>query len=66
MQGYINAEEAEANDPKHKSNRNKGVESCSILGKQDNRKWRDGGNGDKQVATTSNQTEVKKSRQEEN
>lgn len=35
-QGYINTEEADANDPENKSNKNKEVEQGSTFRKQDN------------------------------
>ncbi|XP_024023265.1 uncharacterized protein LOC112092146 [Morus notabilis] len=65
-QGYINAEEADANDPEHRSNKNKGAEQGSTPTKQDGKKRRGGGSGDKQPASTSNTPEAKKPRQEEN
>lgn len=37
-QGYINAEEAFANDPENKSNKNKETELGSTVGKQDGKK----------------------------
>ncbi|XP_024021747.1 uncharacterized protein LOC112091716 [Morus notabilis] len=66
VQGYINAEEAYANDPEHRSNKNKGTEQGSTAGKQDGKKRRGGGSGDKQPALTPNAPEAKKPRQEEN
>ncbi|XP_024018771.1 uncharacterized protein LOC112090818 [Morus notabilis] len=65
-QGYINAEEADANDPEHRSNKNKGTEQGSTPAKQDGKKHRGEGSGDKQPAATSNAPEAKKPRQEEN
>ncbi|XP_024021581.1 uncharacterized protein LOC112091649 [Morus notabilis] len=64
-QGYNNAEEAEANDPEHRS-KNKGTEQGLTSRKQDNQKQRGGRNGDKQVASASSHPEVRKPRQEEN
>ncbi|XP_024020313.1 uncharacterized protein LOC112091305 [Morus notabilis] len=65
-QGYINAEEADANDPEHRSNKNKGTEQGSTPAKQDGKKRRGGRSGDKQPAATSSAPEAKKPRQEEN
>ncbi|XP_024029455.1 uncharacterized protein LOC112093974 [Morus notabilis] len=65
-QGYINAEEVDANDPEHRSNKNKGTEQGSTAGKQDGKKRRGGGNGDKWPASTPNALEDKKPRQEKN
>ncbi|XP_024019624.1 uncharacterized protein LOC112091072 [Morus notabilis] len=64
-QGYINAEEADANDPEHRTNKNKGTEQGSVPAKQDGKKRRGGGNGDKQPAAMTNAPEAKKSRQED-
>ncbi|XP_024022447.1 uncharacterized protein LOC112091932 [Morus notabilis] len=64
-QGYINAEEADANDPEHRSNKNKRTEQGSTPAKQDGKKRRGGGSGDKQPAATSSAPEAKKPRQEE-
>ncbi|XP_024026717.1 uncharacterized protein LOC112093116 [Morus notabilis] len=47
-QGYINAEEADTNDPEHRSNKNKGTEQGSTHVKQDGKKRRGGGSGDKE------------------
>ncbi|XP_024027702.1 uncharacterized protein LOC112093455 [Morus notabilis] len=63
--GYINAEEADANDPEHRTNKNKGTEQGSAPVKQDGKKRRGGGNGDKQPAATTNASEAKKPRQED-
>ncbi|XP_024027647.1 uncharacterized protein LOC112093446 [Morus notabilis] len=65
-QGYINAEEVDANDPEHRSNKNKGTEQGSTLAKRDGKKRRGGGSGDKQPSSTSNTPETKKPRQKEN
>ncbi|XP_024026811.1 uncharacterized protein LOC112093145 [Morus notabilis] len=64
-QGYINAEEADANDPEHRSNKNKGTEQGSTPVKQDGKKRRGGGNGDKQPAATTSAPEAKKPRKED-
>ncbi|EXC05119.1 hypothetical protein L484_011909 [Morus notabilis] len=63
--GYINAEEADVNDPEHRTNKNKGTEQGSAPAKQDRKKRRGGGNGDKQSASTTNAPEAKKPRQED-
>ncbi|XP_024019232.1 uncharacterized protein LOC112090951 [Morus notabilis] len=65
VQGYINAEEADANDPEHKSNKNKRTEQGSMPVKQDGKKRQGGGNGDKQPAATTSAPEAKKPRQED-
>ncbi|XP_024026719.1 uncharacterized protein LOC112093118 [Morus notabilis] len=64
-QGYINAEEADANDPEHRSNKNKGTEQGSMPAKQDGKKRRSGGSGDKQPAATTSAPKAKKPRQED-
>ncbi|XP_024018879.1 uncharacterized protein LOC112090858 [Morus notabilis] len=64
-QGYINAKEADANDPEHKSNKNKGTEQRSKPVKHDGKKRRGGGNRDKQPAATTSALEAKKPRQED-
>ncbi|XP_024023725.1 uncharacterized protein LOC112092265 [Morus notabilis] len=61
-QGYINAEEADANDPEHRTNKNKGTEQGSTPAKQDGKKRRGGGNMDKQPAATTSAPEAKKPR----
>ncbi|XP_024027358.1 uncharacterized protein LOC112093363 [Morus notabilis] len=64
-QGYINAEEADANDPDHRSNKGKGAEQGSAPSKQDEKKRRGGGSGDKQPTPTQGTPEAKKPRQED-
>ncbi|XP_024033009.1 uncharacterized protein LOC112095378 [Morus notabilis] len=64
-QGYINVEEADANDPEHRTNKNKGTEQGSTLAKQDGKKRRGGRNGDKQPAVMMSALEAKKPRQED-
>ncbi|XP_024028499.1 uncharacterized protein LOC112093727 [Morus notabilis] len=66
LSSYINAEEADANDPEHRSNKNKGTEQGPTPVKHDGKKRQGGGNGNKQPASTSNTPETKKPRQEEN
>ncbi|XP_024030693.1 uncharacterized protein LOC112094324 [Morus notabilis] len=61
-QGYINAEKADANDPEHRTNKNKGTEQGSAPTKQDGKKRQGGGNGDKQPAATTSASEAKKPR----
>ncbi|XP_024024254.1 uncharacterized protein LOC112092392 [Morus notabilis] len=63
---YINTEEADANDPEHRSNKNKGTEQGSTPTKQDGKKRRGGGSRDKQPAATSSAPKAKKPKQEEN
>ncbi|XP_024018056.1 uncharacterized protein LOC112090604 [Morus notabilis] len=65
VQGYINAEEADANDPDHRSNKGKGAEQGSSPSKQDGKKRRGGGSGDKQPTPTLGAPEAKKPRQED-
>ncbi|XP_024017308.1 uncharacterized protein LOC112090382 [Morus notabilis] len=64
-QGYINAEEADANDPDHRSNKGKGAEQGSAPSKQDGKKRRGGGSRDKQPTPTQGAPEAKKPRQED-
>ncbi|XP_024030451.1 uncharacterized protein LOC112094252 [Morus notabilis] len=64
-QGYINAEEADANDPDHRSNKGKGAEQGSTPSKQDGKKRRGGGSGDKQPIPTQGAPEAKKRRHED-
>ncbi|XP_024026074.1 uncharacterized protein LOC112092959 [Morus notabilis] len=65
VQGYINVEEADTNDPEHRTNKNKGTEQGSAPTKQDGKKRRGGGNRDKQPAATTSAPEAKKPRQED-
>ncbi|XP_024020104.1 uncharacterized protein LOC112091244 [Morus notabilis] len=65
MWGYINAEEADADDPEHRTNKNKGTEQGSAPTKQDGKKRRGGGKRDKQPAAATSAPEAKKPRQED-